>query len=117
MEKRMLSKKPESITPLSSLSSTDTPSLKTPTILCVSDSKPVSPLKHPKEKIGNPPSNTKTLLSRMPYHLELGSDGKSFHGKAIVVNTMTGRHHSNAPIPMKKAKAQMRLLEQIEKKK
>jgi len=53
----------------------------------------------------------------MPYHLELGSDGKSFRGKAIVVNTMTGRHHSTAPIPMKKAKAQMRLLEQIEKKK
>ena len=53
----------------------------------------------------------------MPYHLELGSDGHSFKGKAIVVSTMTGRHHSNAPIPIKKAKAQMRLLEQIEKKK
>jgi hypothetical protein len=53
----------------------------------------------------------------MPYFLELGSGGHSFKGKAIVVNSMTGRHHSNAPIPMKKAKAQMRLLEQIEKKK
>ena len=47
----------------------------------------------------------------MPYHLELGSDGHKFHGKAIVVNTMTGRHHSLAPIPVKKAKAQMRVLE------
>ena len=47
----------------------------------------------------------------MPYHLELGSDGHSFHGKAIVVNTMTGKHYSNAPIPVKKAKAQMRVLE------
>jgi hypothetical protein len=47
----------------------------------------------------------------MPYHLELGSDGHSFQGKAIVVNTMTGKHYSNAPIPVKKAKAQMRVLE------
>lgn len=52
----------------------------------------------------------------MPYHLELGSDGKSFHGKAIVVNSMTGKHHSLSPIPLVKAKAQLRLLEAEEKK-
>jgi len=50
----------------------------------------------------------------MPYHLELGSGAHKFMGKAIVVNTMTGHHHSNEPIPMKKAKAQMRLLQGIE---
>lgn len=53
----------------------------------------------------------------MPYHLELGSDGKKYAGKAIVVNSMTGKHHSLSPIPIKKAKAQMRLLESIDKKK
>jgi hypothetical protein len=53
----------------------------------------------------------------MPYHLELGSDGHKFHGKAIVVNTMTGRHYSLDPIPIERAKAQMRLLEAVEKKK
>jgi hypothetical protein len=52
----------------------------------------------------------------MPYHLELGSDGKSFNGKAIVVNTKTGLHHSLAPIPINKAKAQMRILEAAKKK-
>lgn len=56
-------------------------------------------------------------IYRMPYHLELGSDGKSFHGKAIVVNTKTGLHHSLAPIPVNKAKAQMRILEAAAKKK
>ena len=55
--------------------------------------------------------------NRMSYHLELGSDGKKYAGKAIVVNSMTGKHHSLAPIPIKKAKAQMRLLESIDKKK
>jgi len=50
----------------------------------------------------------------MPYHLELGSDGHKFKGKAIVVNTMTGKHFENHPIPIKKAEAQMRLLEGIE---
>jgi len=53
----------------------------------------------------------------MPYHLELGSDGHNFHGKAIVVSTMTGRHHSLSPIPIQKAKAQMRVLEAVDKKK
>jgi len=52
----------------------------------------------------------------MPYHLELGSDGHSFHGKAIVVSTMTGRHHSSHPIPIEKAKAQKRVLEAAAKK-
>ena len=49
----------------------------------------------------------------MPYHLELGSDGKSFGGKAIVVNTKTGEHKSLHPIPLEKAKAQMRILEDV----
>jgi hypothetical protein len=52
----------------------------------------------------------------MPYHLELGSSGHAFHGKAIVVNTQTGEHKSLEPIPMKKAKAQLRLLESLHKK-
>lgn len=52
----------------------------------------------------------------MPYHLEMGSDGHSFQGKAIVVNTKSGKHYSNAPIPIKKAKAQKRVLEAAEKK-
>lgn len=47
----------------------------------------------------------------MPYHLELGSGGHSFHGRAIVVNTKTGEHKSALPIPVKKAKAQLRILE------
>ena len=50
----------------------------------------------------------------MPYHLELGSDGHKFKGKAIVVNSMTGKHFSNMPIPVEKAKAQMRLLYGVE---
>jgi hypothetical protein len=50
----------------------------------------------------------------MPYHLELGSDGHKFKGKAIVVNSTTGKHFSNMPIPVEKAKAQMRLLYGVE---
>jgi hypothetical protein len=46
----------------------------------------------------------------MPYHLELGSEGHSFHGKAIVVNSKTGEHKSKHPIPADKAEAQMRVL-------
>ena len=57
------------------------------------------------------------LLNRMPYHLELGSDGHSFAGKAIVVNSKTGKHYSRSPIEMNKAKAQKRVLEQAMKKK
>lgn len=52
----------------------------------------------------------------MSYHLELGSDGHSFRGKAIVVNSQTGKHHSNAPVPLANAKKQMRLLYMIENK-
>jgi hypothetical protein len=48
----------------------------------------------------------------MPYHLELGSEGHSFHGKAIVVNSQTGEHKSHHPIAMDDAKAQMRVLEE-----
>lgn len=55
--------------------------------------------------------------SSMPFFLELGSDGHKYKDKAIVVSSMTGRHHSLEPIPMKKAKAQKRLLEQVEKEK
>ena len=51
----------------------------------------------------------------MPYHLELGSDGHGFGGKAIVVNTMSGRHYSTRPITMEKAEAQKRILERGEK--
>jgi hypothetical protein len=51
------------------------------------------------------------------YHLELGSDGYKYKGKAIVVSSITGRHHSLKPIPIKKAEKQKRLLEQIEKDK
>jgi len=48
----------------------------------------------------------------MPYHLELGSGGHKFLHKAIVVNTITGEHMSRMPIPLKKAEAQKRILEQ-----
>lgn len=47
----------------------------------------------------------------MPFHLELGSDGHKWLHKAIVVNTLTGKHYSNVPIPIKKAEAQKRVLE------
>lgn len=52
----------------------------------------------------------------MPYHLELGSSGHNFpKGRAIVVNTKTGKHFSNAPIPLANAKKQIRLLEMKER--
>ena len=53
----------------------------------------------------------------MPYHLELGSGAHKFGGKAIVVNTQTGKHYSNSPIPMAKAKAQLRVLKAYQEKK
>jgi hypothetical protein len=53
----------------------------------------------------------------MPYQLEKSSGGHSFNGKAIVVNTKSGKHYSTAPIPLKKAEAQKRVLEAAEKKK
>lgn len=49
----------------------------------------------------------------MPYHLELGSDGHKFKGKAIVVNSITGHHMSNDPIPIKNAESQKRVLEAL----
>jgi len=52
----------------------------------------------------------------MPLHMELGSDGHKFAGKAIVVNSITGHHYSNDPIPIEKAKAQKRVLEEAMKK-
>ena len=53
----------------------------------------------------------------MPYHLELGSGGQKFpQGKAIVVNSLSGKHYSNSPIPLVKAKAQMRVLESVANK-
>ena len=58
------------------------------------------------------PKTITNLLSRMPYHLELGSSGHNFpHGKAIVVNTQSGKHYSKSPIPLVKAEAQKRVLE------
>lgn len=42
----------------------------------------------------------------------MGSGGHSFgKGKAIVVNSKTGHHYSAAPLPLARAKAQMRVLE------
>ena len=52
----------------------------------------------------------------MPYHLELGSGGHSFGGKAIVVNSKTGEHKSLHPIPLENAEAQMRVLERVAEK-
>jgi len=53
----------------------------------------------------------------MPYHLELGSSGHNFpKGKAIVVNTKTGKHFSKNPLPLSTAQAQLRLLESKAKK-
>jgi hypothetical protein len=43
----------------------------------------------------------------MPFKLE------KYHDKAIVVNAVTGHHQSLNPIPMNKAKAQLRILNQI----
>lgn len=46
----------------------------------------------------------------MPFKLERWGD------KAIVTNTLTGKHYSSLPIPLKNAKAQMRVLEAAVKK-
>jgi len=48
----------------------------------------------------------------MPFGLEHWSKTK-----AIVVNTMTGKHYSLNPIPVAKAEAQKRILEAAIKKK
>jgi len=50
----------------------------------------------------------------MPWHLEVGSGAHKFMGKAIVVTSMSGHHYSHDPIPIEKAKAQMRLLQGVE---
>jgi hypothetical protein len=53
----------------------------------------------------------------MPVFLELGSGGHNFpQGKAIVVDTK-GHHYSNDPIPIERAKAQMRVIEAARAKK
>lgn len=49
----------------------------------------------------------------MPYHLQLGSDKGKLKDKAVVVNTITGKTYSNKPIPIEKAKAQLRVLRSI----
>lgn len=50
----------------------------------------------------------------MPYHLEHSSGGHSFGGTAIVVNTKTGKHLSNHPIPLAKAERQKAIVEEKE---
>ena len=51
----------------------------------------------------------------MPYVLEKSSEGHKFaQGKAIVVNSMSGKHFSNLPIPIERARAQMRLLQAVD---
>ena len=61
--------------------------------------------------------STICVLDRtMPFHLELGSDGRSYGGKAIVVNTQTGKHSSTKPIPLASAKRQMRVLQEATEK-
>ena len=45
----------------------------------------------------------------MPYALERW--GK---GKAIVVNSQTGKHYSSSPIPLANAEKQMKLLRAVE---
>ena len=49
----------------------------------------------------------------MPFHLELGSGAQKFKGKAIVVNTRSGHHYSQDPIPLEKAQKQMNLLNAV----
>lgn len=47
----------------------------------------------------------------MPYALE------KWKHKAIVVNTKSGKHFSNSPIPLVSAKKQLRLLSSLQNKK
>ena len=47
----------------------------------------------------------------MPYHLD-----KSRHGY-VVITTETGKAHEKHPISLKKASAQMRILEAVRRKK
>ena len=52
----------------------------------------------------------------MPYHLELGSGGHSFGGKAIVVNSRTGEHYSSHPLGVHSAYRQLKALRAAEPK-
>ena len=51
----------------------------------------------------------------MPFFiLEHGSSPHhKYHDRAIVVNAVTGHHMSKNPIPIEKAKSQLRILNQI----
>ena len=49
----------------------------------------------------------------MPYHLELGSGDNKMHERAFVVNSRTGEHKSHNPIPIERAEAQKRVLEDV----
>lgn len=51
----------------------------------------------------------------MPFALEIPHN-RSLEGKAIVVNTSTGHHYSKDYIPIKNAKAQLRVLQSAIKK-
>ena len=65
------------------------------------------------------------MNGRMPYAIEyyskghpmLGSDTSKIANRAIIVNTQTGHHFSTEPIPVEKAKAQLRVLEAAARKK
>jgi hypothetical protein len=50
----------------------------------------------------------------MSYHLELGSEGHSFNGKAIVVNSKTGEHLTSKPVNMARASAQLMVEERFD---
>lgn len=52
----------------------------------------------------------------MPVHLELGSDGHSFHGKAIVVDSKSGKHFTSKPVTYDKASRQKEVVEEAVKK-
>ena len=54
----------------------------------------------------------------MPFHLEHFDipHNHTLAHKAIVVNTLSGHHYSKEPIPIKKAKAQLRVLQSAMKK-
>lgn len=49
----------------------------------------------------------------MPVHLELGSEGHPFHANKAIVVDAKGHHYSKDPIPIEKAKKQMRLLNAV----
>ena len=64
-----------------------------------------------KEKDGKRVPNCvpiKSSSSRMPYMLERVGD------KGIVKNTQTGKEYSHSPIPINRARKQLRLLQAVE---